>query len=42
MLNGLYETNEKIKGNIFRSMSRIKPEYLLKPRSTEQGFTAGM
>jgi len=42
MLNSLYETNHKIKGNIFRSMSRIKPDYLLKPRSMEHGFTAGM
>ena len=31
MLNSLYKTNKKIKGNIFRSMSHIKPDYLLKP-----------
>ena len=31
MLNSLYQTNKKIKGNIFRSMSHIKPDYLLKP-----------
>jgi tRNA 2-thiocytidine biosynthesis protein TtcA len=30
MLNKLYRSNEKIKGNIFRSMSHIRPEYLLK------------
>jgi len=42
MLNGLYETNNKIKGNIFRSMSRIKPDYLLKPRPTGQAITRGM
>jgi tRNA 2-thiocytidine biosynthesis protein TtcA len=30
MLNKLYRSNKKIKGNIFRSMSNIKPEYLLK------------
>lgn len=31
MLNSLYKTNRKIKGNIFRSMSHIEPDYLLKP-----------
>ena len=30
MLDGLYRTNRKIKGNIFRSMSHVKTEYLLK------------
>jgi tRNA 2-thiocytidine biosynthesis protein TtcA len=30
MLNGLYQTNKKIKGNIFRAMSHVNPEYLLK------------
>ncbi len=29
MLSTLYRTNRKIKGNIFRSMSRVKPDYLL-------------
>ena len=29
MLNGLYRTNKKIKGNIFRAMSRVKLDYLL-------------
>ncbi|MDY6952955.1 MAG: ATP-binding protein [Thermodesulfobacteriota bacterium] len=42
MLKGLYETNNKIKGNLFRSMSRIKPDYLLKPTGMEQDATAGM
>ncbi|MBW2265094.1 MAG: tRNA 2-thiocytidine(32) synthetase TtcA [Deltaproteobacteria bacterium] len=32
MLNNLYQTNKKIKGNIFRSMSNVKHDYLLKPR----------
>jgi len=31
MLEGLYRRNKKIKGNLFRAMSRVKPEYLLKP-----------
>lgn len=31
MLDGLYRTNRKIKGNIFRSMSHVKMDYLLKP-----------
>jgi tRNA 2-thiocytidine biosynthesis protein TtcA len=31
MLNGLYRTNRKIKGNIFRAMSRVKVDYLLQP-----------
>jgi len=30
MLALLYRRNRKIKGNLFRSMSRVKPEYLLK------------
>jgi tRNA 2-thiocytidine biosynthesis protein TtcA len=30
MLNGLYQTNRKIKGNIYRAMSRVKMDYLLK------------
>lgn len=29
LLNELYAGNRKIKGNIFRSMHRVKPEYLL-------------
>jgi tRNA 2-thiocytidine biosynthesis protein TtcA len=31
LLNQLYRSNRKIKGNIFRAMSHAKPEYLLKP-----------
>jgi tRNA 2-thiocytidine biosynthesis protein TtcA len=30
ILNQLYRSNRKIKGNIFRSMSRVKLDYLLK------------
>lgn len=30
MLDGLYRTNRKIKGNIYRAMSHVKMEYLLK------------
>lgn len=30
MLEGLYRTNRKIKGNIYRAMSHVKVEYLLK------------
>jgi tRNA 2-thiocytidine biosynthesis protein TtcA len=30
LLATLYQTNPKIKGNIFRSLSHIKPEYMLK------------
>ena len=30
MLEGLYRTNRKIKGNIYRAMSHVKMEYLLK------------
>lgn len=30
MLSRLYRSNKKIKGNIFRSMSRVNPEYLMK------------
>jgi len=33
MLNGLYRSNKKIKGNIFRAMSHIKPDYLPRPIS---------
>jgi tRNA 2-thiocytidine biosynthesis protein TtcA len=29
-LDGLFRTNRKIKGNIFRAMSHVKMEYLLK------------
>ena len=31
LLNQLYRSNRKIKGNIFRAMSHVKTEYLLKP-----------
>lgn len=31
MLSQLYRTNKKIRGNIFRSLHRVKEEYLLKP-----------
>lgn len=30
ILNELYRSNKKIKGNIFRAMSHLKPDYLLK------------
>ena len=30
LLDGLYQTNRKIKGNIYRSMSHVKMDYLLK------------
>ena len=30
LLKQLYRSNKKIKGNIFRAMSHVKPEYLLK------------
>jgi tRNA 2-thiocytidine biosynthesis protein TtcA len=30
MLDGLYRTNRKIKGNIYRAMSHVKMDYLLK------------
>ena len=30
LLKQLYRSNKKIKGNIFRSMSNVRPEYLLK------------
>jgi tRNA 2-thiocytidine biosynthesis protein TtcA len=30
VLQGLYHSNKKIKGNIFRAMRHIRPEYLLK------------
>lgn len=30
LLKHLYSSNKKIKGNIFRAMSHVKPEYLLK------------
>ncbi len=36
MLKTLYQTNKKIKGNIFRSMSHVKPDYLLKPSPSPQ------
>jgi tRNA 2-thiocytidine biosynthesis protein TtcA len=29
MLNGFYEKNKKIKGNIFHALQNVKPEYLL-------------
>jgi tRNA 2-thiocytidine biosynthesis protein TtcA len=32
LLQQLYAANKKTKGNIFRSMSHIKPEYMLKPK----------
>ena len=31
MLERLYRTNRKIKGNIFRALSHVKTDYLLKP-----------
>jgi tRNA 2-thiocytidine biosynthesis protein TtcA len=31
MLNRLYRTNRKIKGNIFRALSHVRHEYLLRP-----------
>ncbi len=31
MLNALYRGSKKVKGNIFRALSHVKPEYLLKP-----------
>ena len=31
LLNQLYRSNRKIKGNIFRAMGHVKTEYLLKP-----------
>ncbi len=30
LLNELYQGNKKIKGNLFRSMNRVRPDYLLK------------
>ena len=30
VLKRLYRSNNKIKGNIFRAMSRVRPDYLLK------------
>ena len=30
LLNQLYRSNKKIKGNIFRALSHVRPEYLLK------------
>ena len=30
MLDGLYRTNHKIKRNIYRGMSHVKMDYLLK------------
>jgi tRNA 2-thiocytidine biosynthesis protein TtcA len=43
MLNRLYATNRKIKGNIFRSMSHVKTDYLLNasPKSYQRGHSAG-
>lgn len=41
MLGRLYVTNNKIKGNIFRSMSNIKPDYLLKPASRAESQEQG-
>ena len=42
MLNRLYATNRKIKGNIFRSMSHVKTDYLLNasPKSYQNGYPA--
>jgi tRNA 2-thiocytidine biosynthesis protein TtcA len=42
MLNRLYATNGKIKGNIFRSMSHVKPDYLLNapPKPDQRGYSA--
>lgn len=34
LLEGLYKTNPKIRGNLFRAMSHVKPDYLLKPAAT--------
>ncbi|MBW2107396.1 MAG: tRNA 2-thiocytidine(32) synthetase TtcA [Deltaproteobacteria bacterium] len=31
LLEALYETNPKIRGNLFRAMSHVKPDYLLRP-----------
>jgi tRNA 2-thiocytidine biosynthesis protein TtcA len=44
MLNRLYETNGKIKGNIFRSMSHVKPDYLLGvlPQPEQGSYSAGV
>ncbi len=33
LLQQFYRSNKKIKGNIFRSMSNVRAEYLLKPQS---------
>ncbi len=45
MLRRLYQKNGKIKGNIFRSMSHVKLDYLLtmgvRGKATEQGLSAG-
>ena len=30
LLGRLYRSNKKVKGNIFRAMSHVKPDYLLK------------
>ncbi|OEU79605.1 MAG: tRNA 2-thiocytidine(32) synthetase TtcA [Desulfobacterales bacterium C00003060] len=38
MLNTLYQTNSKIKGNIFRAMSHVKPDYLLGPPVPNSGL----
>jgi len=44
MLKRLYETNGKIKGNIFRSMSHVKPDYLLSvlPQPEQGSYSAGV
>jgi tRNA 2-thiocytidine biosynthesis protein TtcA len=45
MLSRLYRKNEKIKGNIFRSMSHVRLDYLLasgaRRQPTEQGLPTG-
>jgi tRNA 2-thiocytidine biosynthesis protein TtcA len=42
MLDRLYATNRKIKGNIFRSMSHVKPDYLLHapPKPDQRAYSA--
>ncbi len=42
MLNRLYKTNRKIRGNIFRSMSHVKPDYLLKEPRRRQSQKQGI
>ncbi len=41
LLSTLYADNRKVKGNIFRAMHHVKPEYLLKPRSPKRTRGAG-